>query len=167
MTTVSPSTAVPAVGTKGKAQGKGKRATATQAIKTQHQPEQQEQIARQPMYRHAIKTPPSTTSAILHPRTYRQRQITGCVKDPVESVKRVHIQLRTAFYTPHKKPWRQTLVASTKDRTKATAMRATGQTSPTKCYNTNGQDPPTSRRTQISTQTKKTDRKTEQGKQQE
>ena len=49
--TAPPVTAVPWFGNKGKAQGKGKRATAPQATTTPHQPEQQKQMTSQPTHR--------------------------------------------------------------------------------------------------------------------
>ena len=173
-----PATAVPSFCNKGRAQGKGKRATVPQVVTSPQQSEQQKQMTRQPTHRYTTKTSPPTTTAIPHAKGVKTTA--ACWIRQGRYWKRVHIQSRTAFYIPEQtddgpdisnlKPWRQTLAVATRIKQRATAMKTIGQTSRTKLYNTNGQDPPTSKRTWTATrstrQMKNTDHNTQQCKQQ-
>ena len=150
MTTAPPATAVPSIGNKGKAQRKGKVTTVPE-----QQPGQQQQIARQPRYRHYHE---STTID-----NNRNSTSKGC-----ESNSRLLDARRTLLETcPHSAKKistslsKQTMgqISTTRslgDRhlqhqqrmeQKATAMKTIGQTSRTKHYSTNGQDQQTLRTT--------------------
>ena len=121
ITTTPPATA--RLATKGKHKEK-ERATVPQATTTPQQPEQQKQMTSQPAHRYTTKTSPSTTTAIPHPKDVKATADYWIREG--HYWKRVHIQLRTAFYIPEQtddgpdisklKPWRQTLAVATSDK---------------------------------------------------
>ena len=92
--TTSPATAVPSIGNKGKAQGKGKRATMSQATTTTP-PQPEQQIVRQPAYRHLTKSPQQ-----LQPQYHIQGDVKATADYWIREGrfwKRAHVQPRTAF----------------------------------------------------------------------